>query len=186
MKNFEDGNYVAAAEVKYKLNDFIRFYSKFLYINIKGLVLAFFELIKCFGNLFFPSENKVIRGQLALVTGGANGLGRAIAKRLAKEGCNIAVADIDLIGAENVAKEIELEFNVNAKAFKVDVSNYEEVLKLRNDIEGSIGTVDILVNNAGILAMMTLEESRPQDIQRIINVNLTSHFWVSELIYEFH
>lgn len=182
MKNFVEENYVAAADVKYKMNDLFRIYSKFCYLAIKCIVLGVFECIKCFGSLLFPSENKVIGGQLALVTGGANGLGREIAKRLAKEGCNIVVVDLDLIGAEKAAKEIAVEFNVKTKAFKVDVSNYEEVLKLRSDIEGSIGTVDILVNNAGILAMMTLEESRPEDIQKIINVNLTSHFWVSELI----
>ncbi|CAO1430484.1 unnamed protein product [Diamesa hyperborea] len=125
-----------------------------------------------------PSENKQVAGQLALVTGGANGLGRELSRRLAEEGCNIAIADIDLIGAEKTAKEIELKFNVKTKAFKVDVSSYEEVLKLKIDVESSIGTVDILVNNAGLLALMSLEESRPQDIQKVINVNLTSHFFV--------
>ena len=86
--------------------------------------------------------------------------------------------DLDLVNAEKIAKEIELEFNVKAKAFIVDVSSYDEVLQLRSDVESSIGTVDILVNNAGLLAMMSLEESRHQDIQKVINVNLTAHFWV--------
>ena len=179
MYNFESQNYVAADELTYTSNDRIRMWSKFVLLFLNATILTLFETIKLLIKVLFPSENKIIKGQLALVTGGANGLGRGIAKRLAKEGCNIAIVDLDFIGAVKTAKEIELEYNVKTRAFKVDVSNYEEVLKLRNDVEGSIGTVDILVNNAGLLSMMSLEESRHQDIQKVINVNLTAHFWVS-------
>lgn len=186
MHNCESENYVAAEEVTYKLTDIIRMWSKIVFVLTTTIIISLIESIKSLINVFFPSENKIVKGQLALVTGGANGLGREIAKRLAIEGCNIAIVDLDFMNAEKTAKEIELEFNVKTKAFKVDVSSYEDVLKLRNDVEKSIGTVDILVNNAGILPMMSLEESRHQDIQRIINVNLTSHFWASGNLYYFN
>ena len=68
---------------------------------------------------------------------------------------------------------------MKTKAFKVDVSNYEEVLKLKVDIESSIGTVDILINNAGVMPMMLLRDGHFEDIQKTINVNLTSHLFVS-------
>ena len=180
MDNFENKSYVAAEEVTYKLNDVIRMWTKFMLMFLRAVFLTLIESIKLLWSVVFPSENKQVSGQLALVTGGANGLGREIARRLAKEGCNIAIVDLDLIGAEKTAKDIELEFNVKTKAFKVDVSSYDEVLKLRSDVESSIGTVDILVNNAGLLAMMSLEESRHQDIQKVINVNLTAHFWTCQ------
>lgn len=61
---------------------------------------------------------------------------------------------------------------------KVDVSKYEEVQSLRHNIEKDLGPVDILINNAGLLANVSLMEGKAEDIQRIINVNLTSQFWV--------
>ena len=178
MYNFETQSYVAAEEITYKFNDLARMWIKFMFIFLKASFLSLIESIKFLFKVVFPSESKQVSGQLALVTGGANGLGREIARRFAREGCNIVIVDLDLIGGEKTAKEIESEFNVKTKVFKVDVSNYEEVLKLRNDVESSIGTVDILVNNAGLLAMMSLEDSRHEDVQKIIDVNVTSHFWV--------
>jgi len=126
---------------------------------------------------FSPTKQKSIAGQLALVTGGANGLGRAIAIRLAKEKCDVVVGDINLIEAEKTAAEISEKYNVQTAAFKVDVSNYDAIQKLKNDIEESLGSVDILVNNAGILSAISLREGTPNDIQKLIDVNLTSHFW---------
>ena len=184
MDSFQNKSYVAAEEVTYKFIDLFRMWTKFTLLFFKASFLTLIEIIKLMWSVLFPSENKKVSGQLALVTGGANGLGREIARRLAKEGCNVAIADLDLISAEKTAKDIELEFNVKTKAFKVDVSSYEEVSKLRSDIESSIGTVDILVNNAGLLAMMTLEESRHQDIQKIVNVNLKAHFWTCQIFLE--
>jgi all-trans-retinol dehydrogenase (NAD+) len=110
--------------------------------------------------------------------GGANGLGRAIAFRLAREKCNVVIIDLNLPEAQNTAKEIAEKFNVKTAAYKVDVSHYDAIQQLRKDIESSLGTVDILVNNAGILSAISLREGRPSDIQRLIDVNLSSHFWV--------
>lgn len=50
---------------------------------------------------------------------------------------------------------------------------------LRKEIEGSLGPVDILVNNAGVLPLMSLREGKPEDIQKVLEINLLSHFWVS-------
>lgn len=61
---------------------------------------------------------------------------------------------------------------------KVDVSKYVQVNDLRNNIENDLGPVDILVNNAGLLTKISLLEGKPEDIQRIIDVNLTAQFWV--------
>lgn len=62
--------------------------------------------------------------------------------------------------------------------WQIDVSNYEQVLQLRDDIERDVGFVDILVNNAGLLTLVSLREGQPEDLQRIINVNLLAQFWV--------
>jgi all-trans-retinol dehydrogenase (NAD+) len=113
--------------------------------------------------------------------GGANGLGRATAERLAQENCNIVIADLNLPEAQRTATEIAEKFQVKTAAFKVDVSKVEEIQQLKIDIEKTMGFVDILVNNAGILSSLSLLDGQPKDVQKIIDVNLTSHFWVRDL-----
>lgn len=112
-------------------------------------------------------------------TGGANGLGRAIAFRLGSEKCNVVIADINHKEAEATAAEISAKYDVKTAAYKVDVSSFESIQQLKKDIEGTLGTVDILVNNAGIISAISLREGQPKDIQKVIDVNLTSHFWVT-------
>ncbi len=106
-------------------------------------------------------------------------MGKEIALELARHGCNIAIADIVLESAEKVALEISEKYNVKAKAFKTDVSNYESIENLRDNIEDYLGPVDILVNNAGIFPLISLRESSTEAVQKLIDVNLSSHFWVS-------
>lgn len=129
----------------------------------------------------FPK--KKIENQLALVTGGANGLGKEIACKLAEEKCNIVIIDLNLNDAKKTAEFIAKTYNVKTKAFKVDVSKLNEIQNLKIEIENNLGPVDILVNNAGILPMMSLREGKPEDIKKIIDVNLVAHFWVKLLIY---
>jgi all-trans-retinol dehydrogenase (NAD+) len=112
------------------------------------------------------------------VTGGANGLGKEIAIKLAAVGCNVAIADVNLKDARLTAEEIACKFNVKTMAYHADVSDFNSVQLLKEQIESTLGFVDILVNNAGILTLISLREGTPADIQRIIDTNLTSHFWV--------
>ncbi|XP_065087839.1 protein dhs-3-like [Ochlerotatus camptorhynchus] len=144
---------------------------------IKLLLLIVPVLLRDFVQLFLPVKRKSINGQLALVTGGGNGLGRALCFRLAREGCSVAVADIDLVSARRTTEEVRAQFGVKAEAFQVDVGDYRSVVKLKENIESALGPVDILVNNAALLAMLSLSEGKPEDVQRIVNVNLLSHFW---------
>lgn len=85
-------------------------------------------------------------------------MGRAIAIKLAKEGCNIVIVDINEKEAGNTAKEIHETFNVKTKAYKVDVSDFEAIQKLKDDITRDFSdSVDILVNNAGIFLISKIE-----------------------------
>lgn len=88
------------------------------------------------------------------------------------------IADLNLVEAERTAAEISKTFKVRTAAFKVDVSSYDQVQQLRTVIEDHLGFVDILVNNAGILSKISLLNGQPKDIQKVIDVNLASHFWV--------
>lgn len=94
------------------------------------------------------------------------------------------MVDINLTDAQRTADEIAQNFKVKTAAYKVDVSDFDAIQQLRKDVESTMGCVDILVNNAGILSKISLREGRPQDLQKVIDVNLTSHFWVSQKIFD--
>ncbi|XP_062543341.1 uncharacterized oxidoreductase YoxD-like [Armigeres subalbatus] len=167
----KDGEYVPASKPKnhpQKLGDIVVQMIKVIVMFVPTLVLEWYKLL--FG------KKKSIKGQIALVTGGGNGLGKALCLRLAREGCKVAVADIDLIGAQRTAAEIR-ELGLKSAAFKVDVGDQRSIEQLKIEVEAALGPVDILVNNAGLLAMLSLSEGTTQDVQRIVDVNFTSHIW---------
>ena len=119
-----------------------------------------------------------LAGQSALVTGGASGIGRAIAVALAKEGCHVAIADrapqerIDaVVGAINAD-------GVRAFGVRADISEEEQVLRLFATAMPRLDRLDILVNNAGILIEKPLLETSAADFDRLIGVNLRGAFLV--------
>ena len=79
------------------------------------------------------------------VTGGGNGLGRALCLKLADLGCNVAVVDVDIKAAEKTAEEI-IGKGLKAHAYKVDVTKKDEISKLRSESFNDLGPVDILVS----------------------------------------
>ncbi|XP_055549218.1 estradiol 17-beta-dehydrogenase 11-like [Wyeomyia smithii] len=125
---------------------------------------------------FVPKPPKNIGGQSALVTGGANGIGKAIATELAKEGCNVVIVDVDHTNAEKTAIELR-QFNVSTVAYKCDVADYEQVRQLHREVERDVGPIDILVNNAGVLPFLSPEENHPTGIKRMMDVNVLAGFW---------
>ncbi|KAL1396554.1 hypothetical protein pipiens_010457 [Culex pipiens pipiens] len=146
-----------------------------LVVLIRSVPL-WFELVM---EIFAPPKPKNVGGQTALVTGGANGIGRAIATELAREGCNVVLVDLDGENGERVAAELR-RYNVNTVAYKFDVADYDEVRELHRQVERDIGPVDILVNNAGVLPFLTQDENLPSQIRRMMDVNVLGQFWTVE------
>ena len=83
------------------------------------------------------------KGQAALVTGGARGIGKSIAEALAAKGVNVAVADIDEGAAQDTAKELEAK-GVKAVAMKMDVSNAGDVARVVSEVKDQFGKLDIV------------------------------------------
>ena len=114
--------------------------------------------------------------KIAIVTGAGQGIGKAIAIRLANAGANVAIMDLNMAAAEAVVQEIE---SAGRKALPVqaDVSVYTDVNAAVEKVISTFGRVDILVNNAGIagrtLPLTDLEEA---DWDSVIGVNLTGVF----------
>lgn len=121
------------------------------------------------------AERVEFKGQVALVTGGARGIGLAIARRLAAEGVSIVVADI----MEDVAKEAAAELaksGVKTMALVMNVSNSESVAKAVADAKERMGRIDILVNNAGITRDGLIMRMKEEDWDAVLNINLKSVF----------
>jgi 3-oxoacyl-[acyl-carrier protein] reductase len=118
------------------------------------------------------------KGQVALVTGSARGIGRAIAEALAGKGVDVVIADLNLDEALKTSSEIA-GFGVRSVAVRLDVSKSEEVIKVFGDIQKNFGRLDILVNNAGITRDGLLLRMKEEDWDSVININLKGAFLCS-------
>lgn len=122
-----------------------------------------------------------LEGRVAIVTGGARGIGKAIGTALAKEGVDIVVADIDLPTAEETARAIEA-LGVEALALRVDVADRESVQRMVEAVLKRFGRIDILVNNAGICPLRPFEEISEEEWDRVLDVNLKGAFLCSQAV----
>lgn len=112
-----------------------------------------------------------LRGQVAIVTGAAQGLGEALARRLDKEGCSVVVADINKEKAETVAASL-----CNAIAVGVDVTNEEQVEAMMEKTVERYGKLDLLVSNAAILIALPVTEFPADKWRKMMDVNLIGYF----------
>lgn len=112
-------------------------------------------------------EKKV---KVALVTGGASGIGKSICLRLALKNIKVLVVDLNFDAAQNTVKEI-VSSGGNAEAYAVDVSNHSEVLALFKNINAA-HAIDILINNAGIAHIGNIEQTSESDLDRLYNINV--------------
>jgi 3-oxoacyl-[acyl-carrier protein] reductase len=118
----------------------------------------------------------LLKDQAALVTGGARGIGKAICERLAADGADIAVVDIDLELAEKTASELTNSSGRRCTAYKCDVSDPGQVAEVVGKVVEDYGKVDILVNNAGITRDTLLMRMKPEDWDLVLSINLKGSF----------
>lgn len=129
--------------------------------------------------------NKTLNQRTAIITGGARGIGKAIAESLAKEGCNIAIIDpgFSINGnhddknlAENVAEEISTKYNIETLAITKDVSVETDMLKCVDIIIKKFNTIDIVINNAAIIRDGFIFKYSLENWKKVIDTNLTGAF----------
>jgi len=117
-----------------------------------------------------------LTGKTAIVTGSAQGLGRAIAYRLLREGCNIVLADINEEAIKSLTRELSKEFPNKVDGVCTDVVNEDSVAALVDHSIHRFGQLDILVSNAGVLYTGEIDTFDEKKWRRVIDVNLTGYF----------
>ena len=119
---------------------------------------------------------KLLEGKVAIVTGAARGIGKAIALKFAAEGANVAFTDL-VIDENGLATQQEIEaLGVKAKGYASNAANFEETHQVVADIVKDFGRVDILVNNAGITKDGLMLRMTEAQWDAVLNVNLKSAF----------
>lgn len=120
---------------------------------------------------------KNLEGRVALVTGGARGIGLAVGRKLAARGAHVALADLNGDAAAAAARELE---GGNAIGIHADIGSPDSVSAMIGQVKERYGRVDVVVNNAGAWSNQPLLEMRLEDWERVIRINLTGAFLVGQ------
>ena len=117
-----------------------------------------------------------LEGKSALITGSARGIGKAFAARFAEEGAGVAIADINLAGAEAAASEI----GPNAYAVQLDVTDQSSIDAAIATVEQKTGGLDILVNNAALFDLAPIVEITRDSYQRLFDINVSGTLFMMQ------
>ncbi|MDF2624993.1 MAG: diacetyl reductase [Kosakonia cowanii] len=117
-----------------------------------------------------------IDNKVALVTGAGQGIGRGIALRLAKEGASLMLVDMNAANLKAVAKEVQA-LGRKVATFVADISQRDQVYAAIDHAEEALGGFDIIVNNAGIAQVQPLADVTPEEVDRIMRINVQGTLW---------
>jgi 3-oxoacyl-[acyl-carrier protein] reductase len=117
-----------------------------------------------------------LKGKVAVVTGGGQGIGKAIVEGLAQHGAGVVVVDVNLDQASQTAREVGAAAGVETLALKVDVADYDAAGAAVKQVAARFERVDILVNNAGVTRDCLLLRMKPEDWDLVLAINLKGTF----------
>lgn len=120
--------------------------------------------------------------QVVLVTGGAQGLGAAMAERFAAEGATVAIADVNEVAAHDLARRLEKQYGRTCFSQAVDVTSSENVTAWADAVADTHGRIDVLVNNAGIIRDNRIEDIDDNDWHAVVDVSLSGAFFCTRAV----
>jgi 3-oxoacyl-[acyl-carrier protein] reductase len=122
---------------------------------------------------------KRLENKIAIITGGAAGIGAATAIKFAQEGAKVIIWDL------NEVKGMELAKQINGVFAKVNTANYQEIEDAAKNVYDQFGRIDVLINNAGITRDSSLKKMTIEQWQQVIDVNLSGVFYCTKIISEY-
>jgi len=125
-----------------------------------------------------------LQGKVAIITGGANGIGKATAARFLQEGAHVAIWDINEVAGKALATTWAAQ-GASCKFYRVDTANLEAVTEMAEAVARDFGQIDILVNNAGITRDASMKKITSAQWQQVIDVNLTGVFNCTKAVSPF-
>ena len=125
--------------------------------------------------------DQLLKDKIAIITGGANGLGKATAYKFNEHGAKVIIVDVNQEAGEQVVSELK-EKGGEILFIKTDVSSSADVEKMVNTVVDKFGGIDILINNAGILADAQLVKMTEEQWDRVIGINLKGVFLVGQAV----
>ena len=122
-----------------------------------------------------------LQGQVAIVTGGGRGIGRATALELARMGADVVVAELDRVGADRTAAEVK-GLGSRAAAVPTDVTSRADLAKMVERAKSEFGRIDILVNNAGIYRAASTLDITEEHWDAVMTINAKAVFFASQAV----
>uniref|UniRef100_A0ABM5GBL4 Short-chain dehydrogenase/reductase family 16C member 6-like n=1 Tax=Pogona vitticeps TaxID=103695 RepID=A0ABM5GBL4_9SAUR len=142
------------------------------------LLLFPYYCLEAFVLMFIGTQTKKkMAGQIVLVTGSANGIGRQIALNFARLGAVLVLWDIDEEGNEKTTELVRANGAQAVHTYKCDLRKKEEIYAVADQVKKEVGDVNILVNNAGILNKKSFRDLSDSEIEETLKVNTKAHFW---------
>lgn len=127
--------------------------------------------------------NLNLHGKTAVVTGAAKGIGRSIAERLAESEAAVGIIDFDKAAGLKAQEELK-EKGYDCVFAAADVSNYDSMVRAKEELEGALGKTDILVINAGVSRKHTIAEIDAAEWDKVLAINLSGSFYTVKAFYD--
>ncbi|MBK8505028.1 MAG: 3-oxoacyl-ACP reductase FabG [Saprospiraceae bacterium] len=124
---------------------------------------------------------KRLENRIAIITGGAKGIGKATARKFAEDGASIAIWDIDT-GAGNKTVEELIQSGTKARFYQVDTTDLQATVSAASAVENDFGRIDILINNAGITRDSSMKKMTEDQWKQVIDVNLTGVYHCTKAV----
>lgn len=124
----------------------------------------------------------LLRGKVAVITGAAQGIGEAIARKMGKEGADVIILDMKEEKAKEVAEEISRD-GVKSEGLYFNATDIPAIKPLFNEIKKEYGSIDILVNNAGISQNASILDLTEEQWDLVVDINLKSVFFCSQAVF---